>query len=117
MSRAPPRSCDTIDHGVHGARKVAPLSVARRQGAVTFLGQLVHAAPAPVDLGPAAREQTGALETMEGRIERAFGKIERAVATGAERFRDSVAVRRLELDGGEEEQIEVALEGFGVHSS
>ena len=34
-----------------------------------------------------------------------------------QRFRDRVAVRRTHLHSGEQEKVEMALEGFGIHSS
>jgi hypothetical protein len=54
---------------------------------------------------------------VECRIQRAFGEVEGAVASGAQRFCNGIAVRRTRLHGGEQEQVEMALEDFGIHSS
>ena len=79
--------------------------------------ELVDAPAAPIDLGPAAGNQSGVLKTMEGRIERPFRQVDERMAPGAERLGDRIAVSRGVGHNRKKKQFEVTFEDLSIHAS
>lgn len=61
---------------------------------------------------PGAADQSGLLEAAQRRVDRARGRIERAAGGLARALDDRVAVSRAGFETGQQQCVEVALEGF-----
>ena len=98
-------------------REVPPFVVLPIQRAMALPRELVDTPSPAICFRPPAGQKSGALQAMQRRIERALRQAQCIGAAFTQRDRNGVAMGRTRLNGGEEEQIEVALQDFGVHAS
>ena len=110
------RSCRSRHDRVDRGREAAPLVLALAQRALPGARDRVDAAAAPGVARPAARQQSGLLETVQRRVDRPLGEVERTGAAPSELCDDRVAVRRTVSDDGEQQAVEVALESLRIYT-
>ena len=75
-------------------------------------GEVVGAASAAVHCGPGAGDQPGGLQPVQRRVDGAGGQVEPAVAAFAQCLFDRVPVPGPVLQSGQQQHVEVALEGL-----
>ncbi len=104
------------EHRVHPAGEPAPLGLLGGQRGDPLVGQPVDAAPAALRLGPGAGQQAGVLQPVQGRVDGPLGQVERALAPVAQRRDDGVPVRGTGREHRQQQQVQVSLEPFTIHT-
>src|SRR5215831_645672 len=110
------RRRSSCDHRLHGARETAPFAPALGELVAPAAREPIHAPPPAVPRRPGARELASSLETVQGRIQRALGQDEDIAAALPQALEDQVAVRRLLLERGQDQEVEMAPQYLASHS-
>lgn len=110
-----PRGSLLCEHGLDRARERLPLQPAHGKCLHARAGDPVDAAAASAHLRPTALDEAVAFEAMKGRVDGPFGQLEDILAPPAEPFDDCVAVQLVQLECGEDERVEMALEDLRSH--